>query len=85
MCLAAPAQVCRIEKQNGVLMGDLDFGGVIKTVCLEYLADVQIGEYVMVHAGFAINRVDEEEMQQFYQLWQEVLDGQSDRPNQQEQ
>jgi len=83
MCLAAPAKVLNIEKQNGVLMGDLDFGGVIKTVCLEYLADVQIGEYVMVHAGFAINRVDEEEMRQFYKLWQEVL--QSDRPNYQEQ
>jgi hydrogenase expression/formation protein HypC len=80
MCLAAPGQVLKIEIQNGILMGELDFGGVRKTACLEYVADIQVGEYAMVHAGFAISKVDEQEVQQFYQLWQEVLDKIPDKP-----
>jgi hydrogenase expression/formation protein HypC len=79
MCLAAPGRVLKIENQNGILMGELDFGGVCKTVCLEYVADIHVGEYAMVHAGFAINKVDEQEVQQFYQLWQEVLQGKPDK------
>jgi hydrogenase expression/formation protein HypC len=60
-------------------MGELDFGGVRKTACLEYVADIHVGEYAMVHAGFAISKVDEQEVQQFYQLWQQVLEGKTDQ------
>ncbi len=73
MCLAVPGKILRLQKQDGVLMADLDFGGVIKSACLEYVPDVQVGQYVMVHAGFAINLVNEEEVAEFHQLWQDVL------------
>jgi hydrogenase expression/formation protein HypC len=76
MCLATPGKVIKLERQNGLLMGALDFGGIIKTVCLEYVPDIRIGQYAMVHAGFAINLVDEDEVREFYQLWQQVLDAQ---------
>jgi hydrogenase expression/formation protein HypC len=73
MCLAVPAKVLSLQKQNGLLMGDVDFGSIRKSVCLEYLPDIQIGQYVMVHAGFAISKVDEAEVQEFHDLWQQVL------------
>jgi hydrogenase expression/formation protein HypC len=73
MCLAAPGKIISLFQQDGMLMGKVDFGGVIKTVCLEYVPQTPIGCYVMVHAGFAIEQVDEEQVQQFYQLWQQVL------------
>lgn len=74
MCLAAPAMVVSVSDQNGILMGEVDFGGVRKTICLAYLSDIQVGEYVLVHAGFALERVDPEEVSRFYQLWREVLE-----------
>lgn len=59
MCLAVPGQVVAIEQDRGVAMAQVDFGGVRKRVCLEYLPDVSVGEYVVVHVGFAIQRLDE--------------------------
>lgn len=74
MCLAIPGKVESLEQQDGMLMGRVDFNGISKMVCLAYVPEVQIGQQVMVHAGFAIQIVDEEEVRQFYQLWQQVLD-----------
>jgi hydrogenase expression/formation protein HypC len=74
MCLAVPGKILRMQQQDGVLMADLDFGGVIKSVCLEYVPDAHVGQYVMVHAGFAINLINEEEVAEFHRLWQQVLD-----------
>ena len=59
MCLAVPGKVLRVEERDGTTMADVDFGGVLKEVCLEYVPDVQVGEYVIVHVGFAIQRLDE--------------------------
>jgi hydrogenase expression/formation protein HypC len=59
MCLALPGQIIRIEQEDGVAMATVNFGGVEKQVCLEYLPDAAIGEYVVVHVGFAIQRLDE--------------------------
>jgi len=73
MCLATPGKIISLFQQDGMQMGNVDFGGVTKTVCLEYVPQAAIGCYVMVHAGFAIEQVDEEQVQQFYQLWQQVL------------
>jgi hydrogenase expression/formation protein HypC len=53
-----------IEERDLTLMAEVDFGGVKKDVCLEYIPDIQIGEYVMVHVGFAIQRMDEIAAQQ---------------------
>ena len=59
MCLAVPGRVLSVTEQDGTTMADVDFGGVRKEVCLAYIPDVQEGEYVIVHVGFAIQRLDE--------------------------
>ena len=59
MCLAVPGRVLEVREKDGTQMADVDFGGVRKEVCLEYIPDVRIGEYVVVHVGFAIQRLDE--------------------------
>lgn len=64
MCLGIPGRVVRIWEESGTLMSTVDFGGTTKTVCLVYLPDMQIGEYAVVHAGFAIARLDEASAQE---------------------
>ncbi|KIF75011.1 hypothetical protein QR77_15785 [Streptomyces sp. 150FB] len=59
MCLAVPGRVLSTVAVDGTLMADVDFGGVRKEVCLQYIPDVRKGEYVVVHVGFAIQRLDE--------------------------
>lgn len=61
MCLGIPGKVTEIYQRDGVRMGTVDFGGVRKDVCLAYLPDVPVGGYVIVHVGFAITAVDEQE------------------------
>ncbi len=60
MCLAVPGRVLSTAEVDGTLMADVDFGGVRKEVCLQYIPDASIGEYVVVHVGFAIQRLDEQ-------------------------
>ena len=60
MCLAVPGRIVRLEERDQTLMAEVDFGGVRKDVCLEYIPDARVGEYVVVHVGFAIQRLDEE-------------------------
>lgn len=59
MCLGIPGKVVDIWEEAGTRMSMVDFGGTTKTVCLAYLPDLEIGEYAIVHAGFAITRLDE--------------------------
>jgi hydrogenase expression/formation protein HypC len=59
MCLAVPGRLQAIFETDGVRTGKLNFGGVVKNVCLAYLPDLEIGQYAIVHAGFAISQVDE--------------------------
>jgi hydrogenase expression/formation protein HypC len=68
MCLGIPGRVERIERGAGALMGAVSFGGITREVCLAYLPDVQVGEYVVVHVGFAISRIDEREAQEVFRL-----------------
>jgi hydrogenase expression/formation protein HypC len=60
MCLAVPGQVESIRDEHGVRMGRVNFGGVVKDVCLAYLPDVAVGDYTIVHVGFALSRIDED-------------------------
>jgi len=60
MCLAVPGRVISIEDRDGTLMSIVDFGGIKKDVCLQYIPDAEVGQYVVVHVGFAIQRLDEE-------------------------
>jgi hydrogenase expression/formation protein HypC len=59
MCLGVPGRVTTVYDDRGVRMGKVDFGGVVKDVCLEYVPDVRVGEYTVVHVGFALARIDE--------------------------
>ena len=59
MCLAIPGRVLSLTMRDDQQMAEVDFGGVRKEVCLAYIPDAQIGEYVVVHVGFAIQRLDE--------------------------
>lgn len=60
MCLAVPGRILSVAEADGTLMAEVDFGGVRKDVCLQYIPDAAIGEYVVVHVGFAIQRLDEQ-------------------------
>ena len=59
MCLAVPGQVKSIFEAGGTRMGRVDFGGITKEVCLAYLPDIEVGDYTIVHVGFAISKIDE--------------------------
>jgi len=59
MCLAVPGKILEVRDAAGVRMAQVDFGGVRREACLEYLPEAGVGDYVMVHVGFAISRVDE--------------------------
>jgi hydrogenase expression/formation protein HypC len=61
MCLAIPGKVISIDSSGSLKMGKVNFGGIQKDVCLEWLPDVTVGQYVIVHVGFAISAMDEEE------------------------
>ncbi|GHJ42547.1 HypC/HybG/HupF family hydrogenase formation chaperone [Streptomyces sp. TS71-3] len=60
MCLAVPGKVVATEERDGTPMAKVDFGGVVKDVCLAYLPDIKVGDYAIVHVGFALQRLDEE-------------------------
>ena len=72
MCLAIPGKIVEIYEDKGLRMGKLDFGGTIRKACLQYLPEAQIGDYALVHVGFALSKVDEEEAAKTYQLLEEM-------------
>ena len=68
MCLAIPGKVVDSFEQRGLRMAKVQFGGITREACLEYVPETQVGDYVLVHVGFAISRVDEEEARRTYEL-----------------
>jgi len=61
MCLAVPGKVVEITGEGDLRMGKVDFSGVQRQTCLAYLPEARLGDYVLVHVGFAISRIDEEQ------------------------
>ncbi len=61
MCLSIPGKIKEIYNDGSLIMGKADFGGVLKEVCLDYVPEAQVGEYVLIHVGFAISVLDEDE------------------------
>ena len=59
MCLAVPGKIVDVRDERGTRMATIDFDGIRKDICLAYLPDMQVGDYAIVHVGFAISRVDE--------------------------
>jgi hydrogenase expression/formation protein HypC len=72
MCLAIPGKVLSTFDQHGLRMAKVQFGGVVREACLEYVPEVQAGEYVLVHVGFALSRIDEAEAERTYQALREL-------------
>ena len=73
MCLAVPGKVLEIEDDPlGLRRGKVDFGGVRKDVCLAYTPEAKIGDYVMVHVGFSLSVVDEQEAQKIFETLREM-------------
>jgi hydrogenase expression/formation protein HypC len=61
-------------EDNDLLMGRIDYGGTVNTACLAYVPEAKVGDYVIVHAGFAISVIDEEEAARTLELWDELLE-----------
>lgn len=73
MCLGVPGQIVEIEEDSiGMPMGKVSFGGVKKRVCFAYTPEAQVGDYVVVHVGFAISQIDEAEAHQVYDYLKEI-------------
>lgn len=83
MCLAIPGKLVEITDENGLRMGKVDFSGTRGTACLEYVPEAELGSYVIVHAGFAISVLDEDEAQKTLALWRDMLAaGEAELPDQ---
>lgn len=74
MCLAIPGKLIEKYEENGLKMGKLDYSGAVNTACLEYVPEIKLGQYALVHAGFAINVIDEDEAQATYAVWDEMVE-----------
>ena len=73
MCLGVPGKILSLEPNSiGMMMGKVSFGGVAKEVCLAYVPEAQVGEYVIVHAGFALNKLDEAEANEVFELLRQM-------------
>jgi hydrogenase expression/formation protein HypC len=72
MCLAVPGKVVEILGEGELRMGQVDFGGVRREACLAYVPEAQLGDYVLVHVGFAIARVDEQQAQETLRALEEI-------------
>lgn len=73
MCLGVPGQIVEIEEDSiGMPMGKVSFGGVTKRVCFAYTPEAEVGDYVVVHVGFAISQIDEDEAHQVYDYLKEI-------------
>lgn len=72
MCLGIPGKVIEIYTTQGQKMGRVDFGGVVKETCLEYVPEIEIGNFTIIHVGFAISRIDPEEAERTLAILQEM-------------
>ena len=72
MCLGIPGQLTEIHQQDGLPMGKVEFGGILKDICLAYTPEAQVGDYVLVHVGFAISIIDEAEAQEVFEYLRQM-------------
>jgi hydrogenase expression/formation protein HypC len=72
MCLGIPAKVLELYETNGMKMAKVDFGGAIKEACMEYLPEVKIGDYTIVHVGFGLSILDEQEALETMDLLRQI-------------
>lgn len=72
MCLGIPGKVISIDEVGGIRMGKVDFDGIVKEVCLAYLPEIAVGDYTIVHVGFAITQLDEASARETLALFHEL-------------
>ena len=72
MCLGIPAKVIELYQSNGMKMARVDFGGVIKEACMEYLPEIKVGDYAIVHVGFGLSILDEQEARETMELLRQI-------------
>jgi hydrogenase expression/formation protein HypC len=68
MCLAIPGKISEITESDGLRSGRIQFGGIVRQSCLDFVPDAKVGDYVLVHVGFAISVVDKDEAERTYAL-----------------
>jgi hydrogenase expression/formation protein HypC len=74
MCLGVPGKIVEIYEQDGLKMARVDFGGVTRETCLAYVPEAKVGEYCIIHVGFALNLLSEQEALETLALLQEIAD-----------
>jgi hydrogenase expression/formation protein HypC len=72
VCLAIPGKIVEIQEVEGLRAGRVQFGGIVRQVSLHFVPEADVGDYVMVHVGFAISRIEAEEAERTYQLLEEL-------------
>lgn len=72
MCLGVPGKIIEIYEKNGLQMGKIDFGGVTREACLSYIPEAEVGDYTLIHVGFALNLISEEEARETLALLNEI-------------
>ena len=72
MCLGIPGEVLEVREENGLRLAKVKFAGISRDVCLDYVPDAAPGEYVLVHVGFAISKIDAEEAERAYRVLEEL-------------
>lgn len=72
MCLGIPGKILEIYEQDTLPMGKVEFGGIAKDICLAYVPEAQIGDYVLVHVGFAISIMDEDAAQEVFSYIEQI-------------
>ena len=74
MCLGVPAKIIEMYEKDGLQMARVDFGGVTREACLAYVPEAKVGDYCLIHVGFALNLISEEEARETMELLKEVAD-----------
>jgi hydrogenase expression/formation protein HypC len=72
MCLAIPGKVEEITTEGDLRMGRVNFGGIVKRVCLDYVPEVEVGDYTIVHVGFALSKIDQDEAERTLEVFRQM-------------
>jgi hydrogenase expression/formation protein HypC len=72
MCLGVPGKLISVSQRDALSMGKVEFGGIVKEVCMAYVPEAEVGDYVLVHVGFAISRIDEAEAQEIFRYIEQI-------------
>jgi hydrogenase expression/formation protein HypC len=74
MCLGVPGKIIKIYESGGLKMGSIDFGGVTREACLAYVPEAKVGDYTIIHVGFALNIINEQDAQETLDLLRQIAD-----------